>query len=504
MYQPPRAPTLEETLARHRQTAAMPVPMADAVRGERPAGYSPQRESMFASILAQGSAPSGPMGSNWEGIGKLAQVLSGSAGLHREGQARREEERLAEEARQAQEQRSRARRENVLAGLLSGGAQSPTPAALAENPDLLGPVLASRKPAEDPLDVQRAPTAMYGPDGSQVPASTWRETRELMGQGFTASPPEEPPEAPRPRMVTQNGISYWAEGPNAGEPVIDSPVAPQAAAGVAGPEAGLPANYGDESKFRDKFDRESKEFQAIQDSYRNALGLAGQRTPHGDHSLIFNYMKALDPGSVVREGEFETAQAIGGLWERAGAKLEEWTGGGMLTPEQRRGLLDAMKVAYGNSLESQRELREHYAGNAAAYGLDAGRSMRDYIIPGLLEQEYPDLGTGVLEAATESARERAGDYPAFNIRGAAEAYGVRPASPGAPAPDEPTGFEEMTETDEDEALDQLYDRIDPDSPNYDPELAAEVGNVEPVPVPPRDRPGVFGEIYDKTRERLGI
>ena len=52
-----------------------------------------------------------------------------------------------------------------------------------------------------------------------------------------------------------------------------------------------------------------------QDLMQSLVISAGQESGPGDISFIFQYMKFLDPNSVVREGEFATAKNAGGVPE---------------------------------------------------------------------------------------------------------------------------------------------------------------------------------------------
>tara|TARA_R110000796_G_scaffold103175_2_gene212324 strand:- start:1522 stop:2856 length:1335 start_codon:yes stop_codon:yes gene_type:complete len=60
----------------------------------------------------------------------------------------------------------------------------------------------------------------------------------------------------------------------------------------------------------------------------------------GDMAMIFNYMKMLDPGSTVREGEFATAQNATGVPDRIINMYNNITEGERLNPEQRKQFLD--------------------------------------------------------------------------------------------------------------------------------------------------------------------
>ena len=64
-----------------------------------------------------------------------------------------------------------------------------------------------------------------------------------------------------------------------------------------------------ERKLNKDFTSETKDFVKVRDANERVKVSAGSGTPAGDLALIFNYMKVLDPGSVVRESEFATAQS---------------------------------------------------------------------------------------------------------------------------------------------------------------------------------------------------
>ena len=76
--------------------------------------------------------------------------------------------------------------------------------------------------------------------------------------------------------------------------------------------------------FRKEFDVLSKDFRIMRDSFVKMNAAAKDPSGAGDIALIFNFMKILDPNSVVRESEFATAEnaasvpvAIRNLWNKA-------------------------------------------------------------------------------------------------------------------------------------------------------------------------------------------
>lgn len=71
-----------------------------------------------------------------------------------------------------------------------------------------------------------------------------------------------------------------------------------------------------------------------------------------DMSLIFNFMKVLDPGSTVREGEYNTAAKNASLLERIGVSFQKVANGEQLSPTQRKNLLEAAERQYSGVLEA--------------------------------------------------------------------------------------------------------------------------------------------------------
>jgi hypothetical protein len=75
-------------------------------------------------------------------------------------------------------------------------------------------------------------------------------------------------------------------------------------------------------------------------------------------SLIFAYMKMLDPGSVVREWEYATAQNAGNVWDKIINLYNKAVTWNKLTQSQRdeflntaKSLMDGMTVNYNNILD---------------------------------------------------------------------------------------------------------------------------------------------------------
>ena len=89
-----------------------------------------------------------------------------------------------------------------------------------------------------------------------------------------------------------------------------------------------------ERELRKEYSAETADYTKTLDAFRKID--AAEDTAVGDLSLIFSFMKMLDPGSVVREGEFATAQNAAGVDEKIINMYNNIITGERLNPEQRR------------------------------------------------------------------------------------------------------------------------------------------------------------------------
>lgn len=99
-------------------------------------------------------------------------------------------------------------------------------------------------------------------------------------------------------------------------------------------------------KLRDEFNAQSKDFVAVGDSYNTVRAAAQDPTAAGDLSLIFAYMKMLDPNSVVREQEFANAQNAAGVPDRIRNQWNKILEGERLNPAQREDFINQAKKVY--------------------------------------------------------------------------------------------------------------------------------------------------------------
>ena len=156
--------------------------------------------------------------------------------------------------------------------------------------------------------------------------------------------------------------------------------------------------FDNEYKIRKDYEAKSGDFVKVRDAYRRVETSAKQGTPAGDLSMIFNFMKILDPGSVVRESEFAVAAQAKPLVERYGLNWDSvaavWQGN-KLTPNQRADFMRSASQLYSGQAEIQGERLKQSREIAGQYGLDPERTV-------------PDLTHGVTPPGRSSAEDPLG------------------------------------------------------------------------------------------------
>jgi hypothetical protein len=132
----------------------------------------------------------------------------------------------------------------------------------------------------------------------------------------------------------------------------------------------------DEASLRKEFNQESKYFKGIAQSFGKVL--ATDPTAAGDVSLIFAYMKMLDPGSVVREGEQATAQNAAGVPARVINLYNRVVTGERLLPDQRADFRKQAQNIYDLALDDQTLVVARYQGIAESKGMKPDEIVFDF------------------------------------------------------------------------------------------------------------------------------
>lgn len=90
----------------------------------------------------------------------------------------------------------------------------------------------------------------------------------------------------------------------------------------------------------------------------------------GDMSMIFAYMKLLDPQSVVREGEFATAQNSGSVPDAIRNTYNKALNGERLQPSQRTDFRKQAETIFGDYRKTQDQVDAYYGSQASSRNLD--------------------------------------------------------------------------------------------------------------------------------------
>lgn len=163
------------------------------------------------------------------------------------------------------------------------------------------------------------------------------------------------------------------------------------------------ASFGALNTLSDNFrqDPNVKNYTVVRDNYRRIVNQAKLNSGPGDLSVIFAFMRTLDPQSVVRESEFKNAEQAMGFLNRMYNVPTKFVKGNRLTPEGRAYFVRAAKDLYGTQKATYDNIVKMYRKQAKAYNVDS-----NLIIPEYDEDKQgaaPDLiynpATGQLEPA---------------------------------------------------------------------------------------------------------
>lgn len=113
----------------------------------------------------------------------------------------------------------------------------------------------------------------------------------------------------------------------------------------------------------------TKATQDVAVAYNKIQNAAKNPTAAGDLSLIFGYMKMLDPGSTVREGEFANAQNAAGVPSQIINAYNRIKNGERLNEEQRQDFMGQAGKVYQAQMDIQNQIDSKYSELANANGV---------------------------------------------------------------------------------------------------------------------------------------
>ncbi len=104
----------------------------------------------------------------------------------------------------------------------------------------------------------------------------------------------------------------------------------------------------------------SKNYSAMRSAADNLQALGKRNTPAAQLGMIFNYMKSLDPQSVVRKGEQVQVKRTDGIFGTLGNYVSQLSNGKMLNNEQVQDLINTSKLMANTEGEKFNQQMDDY------------------------------------------------------------------------------------------------------------------------------------------------
>lgn len=146
-----------------------------------------------------------------------------------------------------------------------------------------------------------------------------------------------------------------------------------------------------ENSLRDDFLKASKDYLTVRDAKNRMDSIL--ETGAGDIALLYSYMKILDPGSTVREGELALAQQASGVPAVVLNMYNKVVNGERLPPETRKQFHAQAEKIYQKTAEQQDKNATQFADIARRQKLDTRN-----VVPDLLPSTVRDR----IEGATST------------------------------------------------------------------------------------------------------
>lgn len=130
-------------------------------------------------------------------------------------------------------------------------------------------------------------------------------------------------------------------------------------------------NWTVEDRMSDDYVRDTRTQQQVLNAHKSLAAIAQKGDAASDIAFIYSYMKMLDPGSVVREGEFATAQNAAGVPARIQNLYNAAMSGARLNAQQRAEMLDTAGRLGAEAQAQMDSTMEQYTAKANRRGLNA-------------------------------------------------------------------------------------------------------------------------------------
>jgi hypothetical protein len=149
-----------------------------------------------------------------------------------------------------------------------------------------------------------------------------------------------------------------------------------------------------EEGLRREFATLAKPYFEMRDAFSRIEASVESVSPAGDMALIFNFMKMLDPGSVVREGEFATAQNAAGVPDRVLNLYNRMLSGERLNPTQRTDFVTQARRLLAAQQRQYQGIQTQIGTIAQRGGLNPDNVLIDFTAPPSAAAGQPEGGPG--------------------------------------------------------------------------------------------------------------
>jgi ADP-ribose pyrophosphatase YjhB (NUDIX family) len=155
---------------------------------------------------------------------------------------------------------------------------------------------------------------------------------------------------------------------------------------------------------------EVKDYKDVDTAVKKVEAAAKDVSAAGDLALIYAYMRVLDPGSSVKEGEFQAAAQAGGAGDRLVASIGKAMSGERLSPDQRADFLSHAQTLREAQRSRAQGAAEKYRGIASKRGADPNDVVEEgEAKPSTIQMRFPDGSVHpVPQAKLDAARRRGG------------------------------------------------------------------------------------------------
>lgn len=132
---------------------------------------------------------------------------------------------------------------------------------------------------------------------------------------------------------------------------------------------------------RDDYTKASLPFQTMSENMQKIAQITKQPgTPASDMALMVSYMKVLDPGVMVREGQYARLEDTAGIPDKVRNAYNDLVAGRSLktlTPTQRQQFVSAAANVYSGAVDRNKGMSDTYTGIAQRQGLNP----QDVVVP---------------------------------------------------------------------------------------------------------------------------